>query len=62
MPYVVFVKPPPLEELRLTRRRAKFICDEEDASTVRIFSVSTFRDACEGVGVQGQFQGCWVGA
>uniref|UniRef100_H3CR16 Membrane protein, palmitoylated 7b (MAGUK p55 subfamily member 7) n=1 Tax=Tetraodon nigroviridis TaxID=99883 RepID=H3CR16_TETNG len=25
MPYVVFVKPPRLEELRLTRRRAKFI-------------------------------------
>ncbi|CAF97629.1 unnamed protein product, partial [Tetraodon nigroviridis] len=33
--------PPRLEELRLTRRRAKFICEEEeeeDASTVRIFS------------------------
>uniref|UniRef100_A0A8C5GPS9 Membrane protein, palmitoylated 7b (MAGUK p55 subfamily member 7) n=1 Tax=Gouania willdenowi TaxID=441366 RepID=A0A8C5GPS9_GOUWI len=27
-PYVVFVKPPRIEELRLTRRRAKFICDD----------------------------------
>lgn len=38
-PYVVFVKPPRIEELRLTRRRAKFICDDEDKSSVRIFSV-----------------------
>ncbi|TKS80203.1 MAGUK p55 subfamily member 7 [Collichthys lucidus] len=29
-PYVVFVKPPRVEELRLTRRRAKFICDDEN--------------------------------
>uniref|UniRef100_A0A672YQT4 Membrane protein, palmitoylated 7b (MAGUK p55 subfamily member 7) n=1 Tax=Sphaeramia orbicularis TaxID=375764 RepID=A0A672YQT4_9TELE len=29
-PYVVFVTPPRIEELRLTRRRAKFMCDEED--------------------------------
>uniref|UniRef100_A0A3B5B332 MAGUK p55 subfamily member 7-like n=1 Tax=Stegastes partitus TaxID=144197 RepID=A0A3B5B332_9TELE len=34
-PYVVFVKPPRIEELRLTRRRAKFVCDEEDADPVR---------------------------
>lgn len=40
-PYVVFVKPPGLEELRLTRRRAKVICEEKGANTVRIFSVST---------------------
>lgn len=39
MPYVVFVKPPRIEELRLTRRRAKFICDKEDKSSVRMFSV-----------------------
>lgn len=38
-PYVVFVKPPRIEELRLTRRRAKFVCDEEDTNQVRIFSV-----------------------
>lgn len=38
-PYVVFVKPPRIEELRLTRRRAKFMCDEEDKSSVRLFSV-----------------------
>uniref|UniRef100_A0A3B4WRY0 Membrane palmitoylated protein 7 n=1 Tax=Seriola lalandi dorsalis TaxID=1841481 RepID=A0A3B4WRY0_SERLL len=31
-PYVVFVKPPRIEELRLTRRRAKFISDEEDTN------------------------------
>uniref|UniRef100_A0A3Q1B559 Membrane protein, palmitoylated 7b (MAGUK p55 subfamily member 7) n=1 Tax=Amphiprion ocellaris TaxID=80972 RepID=A0A3Q1B559_AMPOC len=31
-PYVVFVKPPCIEELRVTRRRAKFVCDEEDAN------------------------------
>uniref|UniRef100_A0A3B5B240 MAGUK p55 subfamily member 7-like n=1 Tax=Stegastes partitus TaxID=144197 RepID=A0A3B5B240_9TELE len=37
-PYVVFVKPPRIEELRLTRRRAKFVCDEEDADPVRVFS------------------------
>uniref|UniRef100_A0A8D3AJF1 MAGUK p55 subfamily member 7-like n=1 Tax=Scophthalmus maximus TaxID=52904 RepID=A0A8D3AJF1_SCOMX len=34
-PYVVFVKPPCIEELRLTRRRVKFICDEEDTNPVR---------------------------
>lgn len=39
-PYVVFVKPPCIEELRLTRRRVKFICDEEDTNPVRVFSVS----------------------
>lgn len=38
-PYVVLVKPPRIEELRLTRRRAKFICGEEDKSSIRIFSV-----------------------
>lgn len=38
-PYVVFVKPPRIEELRLTRRRAKFVCDE-DSKQVRMFSVS----------------------
>uniref|UniRef100_UPI003AAAE590 MAGUK p55 subfamily member 7-like n=1 Tax=Centroberyx gerrardi TaxID=166262 RepID=UPI003AAAE590 len=43
-PYVVFVKPPRIEELRLTRRRAKFICDEEDTKPVRIFSEEDFED------------------
>uniref|UniRef100_A0A3Q2DF83 Membrane protein, palmitoylated 7b (MAGUK p55 subfamily member 7) n=1 Tax=Cyprinodon variegatus TaxID=28743 RepID=A0A3Q2DF83_CYPVA len=28
-PYIVFVKPPRIEELRLTRRRAKFVCEED---------------------------------
>ncbi|TWW72899.1 MAGUK p55 subfamily member 7-like isoform X2 [Takifugu flavidus] len=44
MPYVVFVKPPRIEELRLTRRRAKFICDEEDKSAVRTFSEEDFEN------------------
>lgn len=35
----MFVKPPGIEELRLTRRRAKFICGEEDKGSVRVFSV-----------------------
>ncbi|XP_070774946.1 MAGUK p55 subfamily member 7-like [Enoplosus armatus] len=43
-PYVVFVKPPRMEELRLTRRRAKFICEEEDKSSVKIFSEEDFED------------------
>uniref|UniRef100_A0A3B5B366 MAGUK p55 subfamily member 7-like n=1 Tax=Stegastes partitus TaxID=144197 RepID=A0A3B5B366_9TELE len=43
-PYVVFVKPPRIEELRLTRRRAKFVCDEEDADPVRVFSEEDFVD------------------
>ncbi|KAM6989624.1 MAGUK p55 subfamily member 7-like [Tautogolabrus adspersus] len=43
-PYVVFVKPPHIEELRLTRRRAKFICDEEDKNSVRILSEEDFED------------------
>ncbi|XP_059200841.1 MAGUK p55 subfamily member 7-like [Centropristis striata] len=43
-PYVVFVKPPRIEELRLTRRRAKFICDEDDKNSVRIFSEEDFED------------------
>ncbi|XP_069574310.1 MAGUK p55 subfamily member 7-like [Brachyistius frenatus] len=43
-PRVVFVKPPRIEELRLTRRRAKFICNEEEANPVRIFSEEDFED------------------
>ncbi|XP_058489740.1 MAGUK p55 subfamily member 7-like isoform X1 [Solea solea] len=43
-PYVVFVKPPRIEELRLTRRRAKFICGEEDATPARIFAEEDFED------------------
>uniref|UniRef100_A0A3Q1FHH6 MAGUK p55 subfamily member 7-like n=1 Tax=Acanthochromis polyacanthus TaxID=80966 RepID=A0A3Q1FHH6_9TELE len=31
-PYVVFVKTPCIEELRITRRRVKFVCDDEDAN------------------------------
>ncbi|KAG7227309.1 hypothetical protein INR49_000313, partial [Caranx melampygus] len=46
-PYVVFVKPPCIEELRLTRRRAKFITDEEDTNTVRIFSEEDFEEMIE---------------
>ncbi|XP_061587471.1 MAGUK p55 subfamily member 7-like [Cololabis saira] len=43
-PYVVFVKPPLIEELRLTRRRAKFVCNEEGVNHVRIFSEEDFED------------------
>ncbi|XP_029309257.1 MAGUK p55 subfamily member 7-like [Cottoperca gobio] len=43
-PYVVFVKPPQIEELRLTRRRVKFICDVDDKNSVRIFSEEDFED------------------
>ncbi|XP_028284384.1 MAGUK p55 subfamily member 7-like [Parambassis ranga] len=43
-PYVVFVKPPRVEELRLTRRRAKFVCDDEDTNPVRVFSEEDFED------------------
>ncbi|XP_032422177.1 MAGUK p55 subfamily member 7-like isoform X4 [Xiphophorus hellerii] len=42
-PYVVFVKPPRIEELRLTRRRAKFVCDE-NSTQVRMFSEEDFED------------------
>nr|XP_057923487.1 MAGUK p55 subfamily member 7-like [Doryrhamphus excisus] len=43
-PFVVFVKPPRIEELRLTRRRVKFICDEEDSNQARMFSEEDFED------------------
>ncbi|KAM8849754.1 MAGUK p55 subfamily member 7-like isoform 2-T3 [Spinachia spinachia] len=43
-PYVVFVKPPSIEELRVTRRRAKSIRDEEDKNPARIFSEEDFED------------------
>ncbi|XP_043991372.1 MAGUK p55 subfamily member 7-like isoform X2 [Gambusia affinis] len=42
-PYVVFVKPPRIEELRLTRRRAKFVCDE-NSTQVRMFSEEDFEE------------------
>ncbi|KAM4552595.1 MAGUK p55 subfamily member 7-like [Odontesthes bonariensis] len=43
-PYVVFVKPPHIEELCLTRRRAKFVCDEGHANQVRTFSEEDFKN------------------
>ncbi|XP_068456387.1 MAGUK p55 subfamily member 7-like [Clinocottus analis] len=43
-PYIVFVKPPRIEELRLTRRRAKFICNEENKNSARIFSEEDLED------------------
>ncbi|XP_047445610.1 MAGUK p55 subfamily member 7-like [Mugil cephalus] len=49
-PYVVFMKPPRIEELRLTRRRAKFACDEEEANAVRVFSEEDFEDMIEQAG------------
>ncbi|KAM4604681.1 MAGUK p55 subfamily member 7-like [Polymixia lowei] len=43
-PYVVFVKPSRIEELRLTRRRAKFICNKEGKKPARTFSEEDFED------------------
>uniref|UniRef100_A0A3P8WLI2 MAGUK p55 subfamily member 7-like n=1 Tax=Cynoglossus semilaevis TaxID=244447 RepID=A0A3P8WLI2_CYNSE len=43
-PYVVFVKPPCIEELRLTRRRAKSIRDKEDTTPTHIFAEEDFKD------------------
>ncbi|CAL9689013.1 unnamed protein product [Knipowitschia caucasica] len=43
-PFVVFVKPPRIEELRLTRRRAKFICEGEDKNPVRTFTEEDFEE------------------
>ncbi|KAI4810122.1 hypothetical protein KUCAC02_018969 [Chaenocephalus aceratus] len=43
-PYVVFVKPPCIEELHLTRRRVHFVCDEVDKNSVRVFSEEDFED------------------
>ncbi|XP_077955393.1 MAGUK p55 subfamily member 7 [Gasterosteus aculeatus] len=43
-PYVVFVRPPSIEELRITRRRAKFLSDEEDENSARIFTEEDFED------------------
>ncbi|CAL8344001.1 unnamed protein product [Merluccius merluccius] len=42
-PYLVFVKPPRLEELRLTRRRAKFLTEEE-RGPARMFSEEDFEE------------------
>lgn len=38
-PYVVFVKPPPIERLRETRRNAKVISDKDDKGSAKPFSV-----------------------
>ncbi|XP_056149796.1 MAGUK p55 subfamily member 7-like [Lampris incognitus] len=43
-PYVVFVKPPRIEELRLTRRRAKVTCNEAVPNPARMFSAEDFED------------------
>ncbi|KAG7262431.1 hypothetical protein CRUP_001874 [Coryphaenoides rupestris] len=44
-PYVVFVKPPRVEELRLTRRRARFLCAaEQHRGPARMFSEEDFED------------------
>ncbi|KAJ3595627.1 hypothetical protein NHX12_004930, partial [Muraenolepis orangiensis] len=47
-PYVVFVKPPRVEQLRLTRRRAKFTCtadqDPRAPAVARMFSEEDFED------------------
>uniref|UniRef100_A0A3P9M5I3 Membrane protein, palmitoylated 7b (MAGUK p55 subfamily member 7) n=1 Tax=Oryzias latipes TaxID=8090 RepID=A0A3P9M5I3_ORYLA len=43
-PHVVFVKPPNIEELRLTRRRVKFLCDKGDPNQVRTFTEENLQD------------------
>lgn len=39
-PYVVFVKPPPVERLRESRRNAKVISGRDDKGSAKSFSVS----------------------
>uniref|UniRef100_A0A4W5MH22 MAGUK p55 scaffold protein 7a n=1 Tax=Hucho hucho TaxID=62062 RepID=A0A4W5MH22_9TELE len=39
-PYVVFVKPPPVERLRESRRNAKVISGKDDKGSAKPFSVS----------------------
>uniref|UniRef100_A0A674AHQ4 MAGUK p55 scaffold protein 7a n=1 Tax=Salmo trutta TaxID=8032 RepID=A0A674AHQ4_SALTR len=41
-PYVVFVKPPPIERLRETRRNAKVISDKDDKGSAKPFSEEDF--------------------
>lgn len=38
-PFVVFVKPPPIERLRETRRNAKIISGKEDKGSAKPFTV-----------------------
>ncbi|KAL0966854.1 hypothetical protein UPYG_G00300990 [Umbra pygmaea] len=43
-PYVVFVKPPPIQELRFSRRKAKFITTDEHLKPTKIFTEEDFED------------------
>ncbi|XP_030630614.1 MAGUK p55 subfamily member 7 [Chanos chanos] len=43
-PYVIFVKPPPLEQLQLSRRKAKVISNEDEAKPTKTFTEEDFED------------------
>ncbi|XP_066513926.1 MAGUK p55 subfamily member 7-like [Hoplias malabaricus] len=43
-PYVVFVKPPAIEQLRLSRRRAKVLSSHREPTPLRMFSDADFED------------------
>lgn len=42
-PFVIFIKPPPLDRLRETRKNAKIISSKDDRGTAKPFTVSLFR-------------------
>ncbi|CAM4596010.1 unnamed protein product [Leuciscus chuanchicus] len=43
-PYVVFVKPPPIERLRLSRRKAKVLASQNEQTVTKIFTEEDFQD------------------
>ncbi|KAL7842077.1 hypothetical protein SRHO_G00237660 [Serrasalmus rhombeus] len=43
-PYVVFVKPPAMQQLRLSRRRAKILSSRNEPTPMRTFSDADFED------------------
>lgn len=42
-PFVIFIKPPPLDRLRETRKNAKIISSKDDRGTAKPFTVSIFK-------------------
>ncbi|XP_072525003.1 MAGUK p55 subfamily member 7 [Salminus brasiliensis] len=43
-PYVVFVKPPAMQQLRLSRRKAKILSSRDETTPTRMFSDADFED------------------
>ncbi|KAK7162600.1 hypothetical protein R3I93_006818 [Phoxinus phoxinus] len=43
-PYVVFVKPPPIDRLRLSRRKAKVLASQNEQTVTKIFTEEDFQD------------------